>query len=314
MRPRGWRPAVPRCVAQAPMRRSPAVPEPATTSATSRGPADDANLAPAGTSRSPGPESGSLHRCRPGGVRRNRGDPPMKRRISTTATIVVALLSAAITQAQTGTAGTVLVEIPRGAIVAFEAETCPPGWVPYGKSEGRFLIGSSETWPPGTERDPSDHAHGGRTSKADQSPCPDRDGDCSAHRPSQSSPDHGSDPVQREPPLPPFVSVLFCQLLPGAENSPPLFVGHPPRALEAFVDRDNTVDLANFFYDSDPGDTLTLHARTATPHIFDVVAVTGIVLTLHGHRKGTGTLSVTAADQAGTTATGSIRVNVKRSP
>ena len=86
------------------MRRPPAVPEPATTSATGRGPADDANLAPAGTSRSPGLESGSLHRCRLRGVRRTRGDSPMKRRISATATIIVALLSAAITQAQTAIA------------------------------------------------------------------------------------------------------------------------------------------------------------------------------------------------------------------
>ena len=113
------------------------------------------------------------------------------------------------------------------------------------------------------------------------------------------------------------MSVLFCQLAPRAEDSAPLFVGHPPRALEAFVDRDNAVDLASFFFDSDAGDTLTLHARTATPHIFEVAEVNATVLTLltlRGKSKGTATLSVSATDRSGSNAAGSIRVNVERAP
>ncbi|MDE0027400.1 MAG: hypothetical protein OXP69_23560 [Spirochaetaceae bacterium] len=127
--------------------------------------------------------------------------------------IVMAGLAIALAPFVAGAQQNVLVELPMGAIVAFDREMCPEGWLEYTPAEGRVLIGQGKVHDNeeliikrGVTGGESMHDHG-RTGGGHGSTTRDRGGD----NPPMSFSSHTHD-VNNSNTLPPFIGVLFCRL------------------------------------------------------------------------------------------------------
>ena len=117
---------------------------------------------------------------------------------------------AAMSQQPTTGARTRVVEIPIGAIVAFDAQSCPKGWEPYQKASGHFLRGVTVEKPHGTTGGSEQHHHSGKTGDG-RNNARNVDNDCCDRAASNWEHSH-SYTTDEEDHTPLFVSVLWCRL------------------------------------------------------------------------------------------------------
>ncbi len=96
--------------------------------------------------------------------------------------------------------------VPRGAVIAFDADACPNGWTEYSLARGRFIIGSNAAFPRGTPNDTGtllNNNHVGVTTAASRinSTALVATGGAQFLQPSTFS---------RHVPMPPYMSLMYC--------------------------------------------------------------------------------------------------------